>query len=66
MDKRWIKVLGLALSLPSTILLLSWFLYQAVQNRWLSAFWAVAIFLIVIGKMLFFMVWNARSPKDRS
>ena len=64
-DKRWIKVLSLALCLPSTIFVMGYFVHEVIENELMDPFWALMIFFAVIFNILFFMVWHARF-KDKS
>ncbi|MCY4524136.1 MAG: hypothetical protein OXB84_05300 [Halobacteriovoraceae bacterium] len=65
-DKKWIKVLSLALCLPSTIFAMGFFFHKMVENQFMPPLLAIIIFLLVIGNILFFMVWYARSVKNKS
>ena len=65
-DKKWIRVLALALCLPSTILAMGYLVHKIVKNQFMDPFWAMILFLAVIGNILFLMVWYAYCVKDKS
>lgn len=55
-DKKWIRSLALAMSLPSTTLGVAWFLWHLVGKGIISQNTAVFIFLAIIGNILVSMV----------
>ena len=65
-DSKWIKVLALALCLPSTILAMGYFFYFVVKNELINPLWAILLFLTVVGGVLFLMVRYAYSIKNKS
>lgn len=65
-DRKWIQVLGLALSLPSTIFFTAWGLMHLADQGILSKGLAVFLFLAIIGNILFLMVWHAYKNKNKS
>ena len=64
--KNWIAALGIGLSLPSTILAVAWGSMKLVELGYLSRFWGITLFLMVISNSLFLLVWNGINKKDRS
>jgi hypothetical protein len=65
-DRKWIQVLGLALSLPSTIFFAAWGLMELSDRGIISKGLAVFLFLAIIGNTLFLMVWHAYKNKNKS
>lgn len=65
-DRKWIQVLGLALSLPSTILFSAWGLMHLADEEIISKGLAVFLFLAIIVNILFLMVWHAFKNKNKS
>ena len=55
-DKKWVKPLALAMSLPSTALMVAWFLWTLVKNGTISDKVALFIFLAIIFNILITMV----------
>lgn len=62
-EMKWMKVLGLALSLPSTILGLAWLAWYLVDAKILSSSVAYTIFFLVIGNTLFLIVRFSKQDK---
>ena len=62
-DKKWIKPMALAMSLPSTALCVAWFLWYLVGKEIISEKVAVIILLLSIGNILFSMVYFAMKKK---
>ncbi|MBT7611496.1 MAG: hypothetical protein HN576_17175 [Bacteriovoracaceae bacterium] len=63
-DKKLLKSLGLALSLPSTIIFMAVLCKELVNSDVLSKTWAIILFLAVILNTLFMMVYYAFRNKD--
>jgi purine-cytosine permease-like protein len=63
-DKKWIKIMGLAMSLPSTIFIMAWGSMQLHKNGLLSEVQAVLLFLAVVLNTLFMMVYYAYKKKN--
>jgi hypothetical protein len=65
-DRKLLKSLGLALSLPSTIIFMAVACKELVDSGVLSKTWGIIIFLAVILNTLFMMVYYAFRKKDKS
>ena len=63
-DPRWAKVLGLALSLPTTILAMAWGVKELVDAGVLNWTWGIIIFLLVVGNTIVLMVLYAYRNKN--
>ena len=63
-DKKWIKIMGLAMSLPSTIAVMAWGTMELKNRGILSQTEAVILFLAVIFNVLFTMVYYAYKKKN--
>jgi purine-cytosine permease-like protein len=63
-DKKWIKIMGLAMSLPSTIIVMAWSTMELYKKGYLSQTQAVILFLAVIFNLLFMMVYYAYKKKN--
>lgn len=64
MDKKWIKIMGLALSLPSTIFITAWGTMHLAEIGILTKVQAVLIFLLIVLNILFSMVYYAYKRKN--
>ncbi|NOT79278.1 MAG: hypothetical protein HOP07_09800 [Bacteriovoracaceae bacterium] len=64
MNRKWIQIMGLAMSLPSTIFIAGWGAMQLVKMEILTKAQAVLIFLAIIGNILFLMVYYAYKRKN--
>ncbi|AUN96523.1 hypothetical protein DOM21_19220 [Bacteriovorax stolpii] len=64
MNKKWIQIMGLAMSLPSTIFIAAWGAFQLVKLGIISKVVAVLIFLAIVGNILFLMVYYAYKRKN--
>lgn len=56
--------LGIALSLPSTILGIAWLAFKLVELGYISRFWAIALFLIVIINSFGLLIWHGTNKKN--
>ena len=65
-EKKWAKVVALALSFPSTILATGFVLMKLAEGGALKKSWAVIVFLLVVGNILFLMVNYAYKIKNKS
>ena len=65
-DRKMMKSLALALSLPSTILFMALLSRELVNSGVLSKTWGIILFLAVILNTLFMMVYYAFRNKDKS
>jgi len=65
-QQKWAQVLGLALSLPSTILAMAFFCRYLVENNILSKGWAIGLFLLVVTNTIVLMVIYAFKNKNKS
>lgn len=63
-NKKWLGVLSIALSIPSTIAGLALFIHELVQNKILDREIGFLIFLLVILGMLWLMVTYAFNKKN--
>ena len=64
MNKKWLQIMGLAMSLPSTIFIAVWGAMQLAKKGILSQTQAVLLFLAIIGNILFLMVYYAYKRKN--
>lgn len=64
MNKKWIQIMGLAMSLPSTIFIAAWGAFQLVKLGIISKVVAVLLFLAIVGNILFLMVYYAYKRKS--
>lgn len=64
MNKKWIQIMGLAMSLPSTIFIAAWGAFQLVKLGIITKLVAVLLFLAIVGNILFLMVYYAYKRKD--
>lgn len=64
-DSKWIKVMALALSYPSTILFLAWGLMELVREGVLGYGLAVVIFLLVVVNTIYLLVVYAFKNKNK-
>ena len=55
-DKKWVKPLALAMSLPSTALVVAWGLWGLVDRGIIGQNVAVIVFLLIIMNILITMV----------
>ncbi len=62
-DPKWIKPMALAMSLPSTALIVAWGLWEMVGAGLITQGWAIFLFLAVIGNILVSMVIFALKKK---
>jgi hypothetical protein len=62
--KNWIAALGVALSLPSTILGIAWGAFKLVELGYISRFWAIILFVTVVGNSLALLVWHGINKKN--
>ncbi|MCP4913770.1 MAG: hypothetical protein GY909_11700 [Oligoflexia bacterium] len=60
----WLRVMGLAVSLPSTIFGLAWFMMKLVEMEVFSKGVGFSIFLLVISSTFYMMIHYARNKKD--
>ncbi len=61
---KWLQIMGIALSLPSTIFLSVWGAMQLVKIHILTQTQAILLFLSIVGGMLFLMVYYAYKRKN--
>ena len=62
--RKWLQIMGLAMSLPSTIFIVAWGAFHLVKIGLISKLVAVLIFLAVVGNILFLMVYYAYKRKN--
>jgi glucan phosphoethanolaminetransferase (alkaline phosphatase superfamily) len=63
-NKKWLQIMGLAMSLPSTIFLVAWGAFQLVKLGLITKVVAIFIFLAAVGSILFLMVYYAYKRKN--
>lgn len=63
-DKKWVKPLALALSLPGTIFGAALILMKLAQAEVISKLVAIIIFLLIVGNTLFLLVYYGYKNKD--
>jgi purine-cytosine permease-like protein len=63
-DPKWIKIMGIAMSLPSTIFIMAWGSMHLHKIGILTQLQAVLLFLAVVCNMLFLMVYYAFKRKN--
>ena len=63
-DPKWIKIMGLAMSLPTTIFVMAWGSMHLFKIGILSQVQAVLLFLAVVLNTLFLMVYYAYKRKN--
>lgn len=66
MDKKWVTVLGLAMSLPSTILGTAYIAHLLVKEGYISKVVGFGAFFLVIANIFYWMIWYALKNKDKS
>lgn len=63
-NRKWLQIMGLAMSLPSTIFISVWGAMHLAKIGVLTQTQAVLSFLVVIGGILFLMVYYAFNRKN--
>jgi purine-cytosine permease-like protein len=63
-NRKWLQIMGLAMSLPSIIFVAVWGSMQLAKMNILTQTQAVLLFLAIIGNMLFMMVYYAYKRKN--
>lgn len=63
-DAKWIKTLGLALSLPGTIFITALGAKKCVDLNIFSKATGIILFLLIVGNTLFLMVYYGFKNKD--
>lgn len=63
-NKKWLQIMGLAMSLPSTIFIAVWGAMHLAKIGILTKTQAVLLFLAIIGNLLFLMVYYAYKRKN--
>lgn len=63
-NKKWLQIMGIAMSLPSIIFVAVWGAMQLAKMHIISQTQAVFLFLAIIGNMLFMMVYYAYKRKN--
>jgi len=63
-NRKWLEIMGLAMSLPSIIFVAVWGAMQLVKMHIISQTVGVLLFLAVIGNLLFLMVYYAYKRKN--
>lgn len=65
LDPKWIKIVGIALSLPSTIFITAIGTNKIHELGYLTKIQAVLLFLAIVLNMLFTMVYYALKKKNK-
>ncbi len=63
-NRKWLQIMGLAMSLPSIIFVAVWGSMQLAKMNIITQTQAVLLFLAIIGNMLFMMVYYAYKRKN--
>jgi hypothetical protein len=63
-NRKWLQIMAIAMSLPSTIFVSVWGSMQLVKMQILNQTQAVLLFLSIICGMLFLMVFYAYKRKN--
>lgn len=63
-NRKWLQIMGIAMSLPTTIFVAVWGSMQLEKMHILTKTQAVLTFLSIIGGMLFLMVYYAYKRKN--
>lgn len=63
-NKKWLQIMALAMSLPSTIFVTVWGAMHLAKIGVLTQTQAVLLFLAIIGGLLFLMVYYAYKRKN--
>ena len=63
-NKKWLQIMALAMSLPSTIFVTVWGSMQLEKLHIISKTQSILLFLFIIGGLLFLMVYYAYKRKD--
>jgi hypothetical protein len=63
-NKKWLQIMGLAMSLPGTIFIAVWGSMQLAKMGILTKTQAMLLFLAIIGNVLFLMVYYAYKRKN--
>jgi hypothetical protein len=63
-NKKWLQIMGLAMSLPSVIFIAVWGSMQLAKMHIITQRQAVFLFLAIISNMLFMMVYYAYKRKN--
>lgn len=59
MKKNWIKIMALAMSLPSSILGIAWILWELEKNGYITKIWSLIILIAVVFNTFVLMVYHA-------
>jgi multidrug efflux pump subunit AcrB len=65
-SKNWILVLGLAMSLPTTIFGAAWFLFYLAKEQYIGYPLAAIIFIAIIVNTFVMMLRYAKRNKNKS
>ena len=63
-NRKWLEIMGLAMSLPSIIFVAVWGAMQLVKMHIISQTVGVLLFLAIIVNLLFLMVYYAYKRKN--
>ncbi|MBC7713243.1 MAG: hypothetical protein H7177_07885 [Rhizobacter sp.] len=63
-NKKWLQIMALAMSLPSTIFIAVWGAMQLTKMGILTRNQSMALFLVIICSLLFLMVYYAYRRKN--
>jgi len=62
---NWMAALGIAMSIPSTIFIMSWLSMKLIDWGYLSKTLGVILFISIIVGSLILLVWNGVNKKNR-
>jgi hypothetical protein len=64
LPKNWLTILGLSLSLPSTILAMAWGLFKLSESGIIPTWLAATLLFLSVAQILFLMVYYAVRKKN--
>ncbi len=64
-ELKWVKVMALSLSLPSSVLVLAFLSYKLVENNIISAWLGYGLFFFIITDILVLLVFYAYKNKNK-
>lgn len=63
-DPKYIKIIALAISLPSSIFALGWFLLKLAQDGVIHKLLAVGLIILYVANTIFLIAYYASKNKD--
>lgn len=61
---RWARILGIGMSIPSTIFVVAWGTHEAIQAGYVSKPVGWGLFMLVIAQSFFMLIYNVMNKKD--